>query len=107
MKQLNYAIDLYFPPEWVKGSLILALFSTLVLIGLFAYLNRYTQRNYFTLWMGAWGFYAVWIIGWLYFLQATDKEHMEWLKLMALAGCAFFLFCGTVRFSGNQTWRLT
>ncbi len=101
MNQLNYAIDFYFPPEWVKGSLILSLFSTLVLIGLFAYLNRYTQRSYFTLWMGAWGFYAVWIIGWLYFIQTTDKEHLEWLKLLALAGCAFFLFCGTVRFLGE------
>ena len=101
MNQLNYAIDFYFPPEWVKGSLILSLFSTLVLIGLFAYLNRYTQRSYFALWMGAWGFYAVWIIGWLYFIQTTNKEHLEWLKLMALAGCAFFLFCGTVRFLGE------
>jgi len=101
LNQLNYAIDLYFPPEWVKGSLILSLFSTLVLIGLFAYLNRYTRRSYFSLWTWAWCFYAIWIVGWLYFLQTTDKEHMEWLKLIALGCCAFFLFCGTVRFSGE------
>lgn len=105
MNQLNYAVDFYFPPEWVKASLILSLFSTLVLIGLFAYLNRYTQRSYFALWMGAWGFYAVWVIGWLYFIQTTDKEHLEWLKLMALAGCAFCLFCGTVRFLGETRGR--
>jgi len=101
LNQLNYAIDLYFPPEWVKGSLVLSLFSTLVLIGLFVYLNRYTQRSYFTLWMGAWSFYAVWIVGWLYFLQSPEKENLEWLKLLALGGCAFLLFCGTVRFSGE------
>src|SRR5881628_2929494 len=50
-----------FPPEYLKAALLLSLLSVWVLVALFAYLNLYTRRRYFTLWTAAWLFYAIWL----------------------------------------------
>jgi len=49
-------IDAFFPGNWLNAALALALFSTWVVIGVFAYLNRYTQKSYFSLRTVAWMF---------------------------------------------------
>jgi len=54
-------IDIVFPREYLRAALIVSLLSVWVLVGLFYYLNRYTKRNYFTIWTAAWIFYAVWL----------------------------------------------
>ena len=54
-------IDLIFPREYLRGALIVSLLSVWVLVVLFYYLNRYTKRNYFTIWTAAWLFYALWL----------------------------------------------
>jgi len=54
-------IDLEFPKEYLKAALMVSLLSVWVLVGLFCYLNRYTKRRYFTIWTGAWLFYALWL----------------------------------------------
>jgi hypothetical protein len=54
-------IDVYFPPDTLEAALILSLLSVWVLVGLYAYLNRYTKRRYFSIWTAAWLFYALWL----------------------------------------------
>lgn len=54
-------IDLYFPPEFLKAALIVALLSVWTLVGICSYLNRHTRKRYFTIWTTAWLFYALWL----------------------------------------------
>jgi PAS domain S-box-containing protein len=51
----------WFDPGWARSALVLALFSTGVVVGVFAYLNRYTKKSYFSLWTIGWIFYALWL----------------------------------------------
>ncbi len=102
MEHVNYFLDLYFPPEWLKAALILSLLSTWVLVGLYAYLNRYTRRQYFALWTAGWLFYALWITSTITFLDANDPPEWEWIKLLCIGICAIFLFWGSLQFSGNN-----
>jgi hypothetical protein len=53
--------DFTFPAEWVKAALVLSFFSTAVVIGVFAYLNRFTKKPYFSLWTAGWIFFALWL----------------------------------------------
>lgn len=41
--------------------MLVSLLSVWMLVGLFFYLNRYTKREYFTIWTAAWLFYALWL----------------------------------------------
>ena len=54
-------MDLIFPREYMRAALMVSLLSVWVLVGLFYYLNRYTKREYFTVWTAAWLFYALWL----------------------------------------------
>src|SRR5208283_3879854 len=54
-------MDLIFPREYMRAALLVSLLSVWVLVALFYYLNRYTRRQYFTIWMTAWLFYALWL----------------------------------------------
>lgn len=94
-------LDLYFPPEWLKPALVLALVSTWVLVGLFAYLNRYTRRHYFAVWTAGWLFYALWITSTISFLN-LNSPFWEMVKLACIGICAIYLFWGSLQFSGHQ-----
>lgn len=94
-------LDLYFPPEWLKAALVLALLSTWVVVGLYAYLNRYTRRQYFTLWTAGWLFYGLWITFTISFLK-FDSSTWEWVKLSCIGVCAIYLFWGSLQFSGQH-----
>jgi hypothetical protein len=89
--RVNSLLDLYFPPEWLKAALVLALLSTWVVVGLYAYLDRYTRRQYFTLWTAGWLFYALWITSTISFLQ-MHSTGWEWVKLSCIGVCAIYLF---------------
>lgn len=39
-----------FPEAFLRATLVVSLLTVWVLVGLFAYLNRYTRREYFTIW---------------------------------------------------------
>lgn len=81
---------------------MLALLSTWVLVGLFAYLNRYTHRPYFVLWTAGWLFYALWITTTISLLDAGNPVHLQWIKLAFIGICAIFLFWGSLQFYGQQ-----
>jgi hypothetical protein len=61
MNEVLNAFSLKFSAEYLRAALIVSLLSVWVLVGLFYYLNRYTKREYFTLWTAAWLFYALWL----------------------------------------------
>ncbi|MCC7517787.1 MAG: response regulator [Verrucomicrobiae bacterium] len=100
--QFQYFLDLYFPPEWLKAALVLALLSTWVLVGLYAYLNRYTRRPYFALWTAGWLFYALWLTSSISFLEVNNPPQWEWVKLACIGICAIFLFWGALNFRGSH-----
>ena len=102
LNQLHYLLDLYFPPEWLKAALVLALLSTWVLVGLYAYLNRYTRRPYFAMWTAGWLFYALWLTSSISFLDLDNPPQWEWVKLSCIGICAIFLFWGALNFRGSH-----
>ncbi len=94
--------NLEFSPETLKAALLVSLLSVWLLVALFAYLNSYTKRRYFTLWMVAWLFYAVWLT--LGFAEESMLENP--FVLMAKQSCvgisAVFLFWGSQVFMGQR-----
>src|ERR1700760_4057322 len=54
-------LNLVFPHAYVPAAMYVSLLSMWMLVGLFVYLNRYTKREYFTIWTAAWLFYALWL----------------------------------------------
>ncbi len=83
---------LYFPPEWAKAALVLALISIWVVIALFAYLNRITRQTYFSAWTVAWMFYAVYLAA---SIGLEESPSTPWL-ILARRACigisALFMF---------------
>lgn len=88
-------LDLTFPPEWVKASLVLALFATAVVIGLFLYLNRYTRKSYFTLWTVAWLFYGGYLAASISIHDAPGDPLLTMTQLACIGCGALFMFWGS------------
>lgn len=87
-----------FPQTFLRATITVSLLTVWVLVGLFAYLNRYTKREYFTIWTVAWLFYALWL---------TLNHHGEspeigslpsMIQQTTVAISAAFLLWGTLRF---------
>jgi signal transduction histidine kinase/CheY-like chemotaxis protein len=78
-----------------------------LLVVLFYYLNRYTKRDYFTIWTAAWLFYALWLT--LGLTLGVDEQKtatagaLFLLRQSCLAISAVFLLWGSVRFLGLET----
>jgi signal transduction histidine kinase/CheY-like chemotaxis protein len=115
------AIDLVFPHAYVPAAMMVSLLSVWMLVGLFVYLNRYTKREYFTIWTAAWLFYALWLTLNLQSVRATDslethaaahavanarihlskfEEIVFIVKQCCVAISAVFLLWGSLRFLG-------
>lgn len=88
--------------QYVRAALIVSLSSVWLLVALFYYINRYTKRDYFTMWTAAWLFYALWLT---LSLQLTAKAGTDapgslsfLLKHACVAISAVFLLWGSLRF---------
>ncbi len=87
--------------QYVRAALVVSLSSVWLLVGLFYYINRYTRRDYFTMWTAAWLFYALWLT---LSLQLNPKaSHAPgslpfMLKHFCVAISAVFLLWGSLRF---------
>lgn len=95
-------IDLYFPPEYLKAALILALLSVWVLVGLYSYLNRYTRRKYFSVWTTAWLFYALWLTLAIRFHPDSPGPLGVMLQQWCIGAAAVFLLWGSALFLGQR-----
>jgi len=91
-------INLDFSKQYLQATLIVSLLSVWVLVGLFYYLNRYTKRDYFTVWTAAWLFYALWLTLSLTVQQVASAEILFILKQWCVCISAVFLLWGSLRF---------
>src|ERR1039457_4030355 len=91
-------MDLIFSPEYMRAALMVSLLSVWVLVGLFYYLNRYTKREYFTVWTAAWLFYALWLTLSLPTQNSSPESVFFMLKQCCVSISAVFLLWGSLRF---------
>src|SRR5262245_33653459 len=96
----SHAIHLDFSENYLQATLIVSLLSVWVLVGLFYYLNRYTKREYFTVWTASWLFYALWLTLSLTVPSASPGNFSFILKQWCVAISAVFLLWGSLRFLG-------
>ena len=95
---MNGGFDLSFPVANLKAALVVSLLSVLVLVGLYVYLNRYTQRRYFAIWTLAWLFYALWLTLCISLERAPSRPLLLMLKDWCIGTAAAFLLWGNIRF---------
>src|SRR5215831_12685078 len=93
-------LDFLFPKEYLRAALMVSLLSVWVLVGLFYYLNRFTKREYFTLWTAAWLFYALWLTLGLTVPKSEIGTAIFAIKQCCVAISAVFLLWGSLRFLG-------
>jgi signal transduction histidine kinase/CheY-like chemotaxis protein len=91
-------MGLVFPQEYMRAALMVSLLSVWVLVGLFFYLNRYTRREYFTIWTAAWLFYALWLTLSLHVADMGASTIVFALKQCCVSISAVFLLWGSLRF---------
>ena len=91
-------MGLVFSPECLRAALLVSLLSVWVLVGLFFYLNRYTRREYFTIWTAAWLFYALWLTLGLEGEDAAPGSLGFLIKQCCVSISAVFLLWGSLRF---------
>jgi signal transduction histidine kinase len=89
-----------FASKYMQAALLVSLMSVWMLVVLFFYLNRYTKREYFTVWTTAWLFYALWLSLNLEFPIAPLDGVIFKLKQCCVAVSAVFLLWGSLRFLG-------
>lgn len=96
-----------FPHHYMRAALMVSLLSVWLLVVLFSYLNRYTKRDYFSIWTAAWLFYALWLTLGLTLgvedSRVVSSDNLFLLRQSCLAISAVFLLWGSVRFVGLET----
>lgn len=101
-----FGIDLSLPPQYLKAALLVSLLSVWVLVGLFAYLNRYTKRTYFKIWTVAWLFYGLWLTMGLYDASLQVYGFYNMVRQWCVAITAVFLLWGSFSFLQLPTRQL-
>jgi len=96
VKFVNLHLD--FSQQYLQATLFVSLLSVWVLVGLFYYLNRYTRREYFTIWTVAWLFYALWLTLGLTMQGTIPYKSVFILQQCCVAISAVFLLWGSARF---------
>ncbi len=97
--------DLVFPQEYLRATLLISLLTVWVLVGLFYYLNRYTKRDYFAMWMAGWLFYALWLTANLSLGAAPLGSAVFVAKQCCVSLSAAFMLWGSLRFLDLQVRR--
>lgn len=87
-----------FSGQYMRAALMVSLLSVWMLVGLFYYLNRYTKRDYFTVWTASWLFYALWLTIGLRFEVAGPDGIVFKLKQCCVSISAVFLLWGSLQF---------
>lgn len=87
-----------FVREYMRGGLVVSLLSIWVLVALFYYLNRYTRRQYFTIWTAAWLFYALWLTLGITVPNSPTSSLVYVIRQWCVGTSAVFLLWGSFRF---------
>ena len=83
---------------YLRAALLVSLMSVWMLVGLFYYLNRYTKRDYFTVWMAAWLFYSLWLTLGFMFPDTSPESIPFKLQECCVSISSVFLLWGSLRF---------
>lgn len=91
--------------EGLKAALLVSLLSVWALVGLFYYLNRHTRKDYFSIWTGAWFFYAVWLTSSFATADAPPGSVVFTINQICVSVSAALLLWGSLRFLKLQVPR--
>jgi PAS domain S-box-containing protein len=97
---ISRGLELHISQDSLRLAIVISILSVWVLIGLFTYLNRYTKRNYFTLWTVAWLFYGLWLSLNYGLLKYPENPLLMMFKQWCVGVAATFLLWGSFRFLG-------
>ncbi len=103
MLNLVRSFDVIFPREYLRAVLMVSLLSVWLLVGLFYYLNRYTQRSYFTIWTASWLFYALWLTLGITMQSMPADSFIHVVRQWCVSISAVFLLWGSLQFLGIPT----
>jgi PAS domain S-box-containing protein len=93
--------EIALPDGWTQAALIMSFFSTWVVIGVFGYLNRFTNKPYFSLWTTAWLFYSLWLLAVFLLNETPDMPWLVLLRRACLGLTALFMFWGSFELTGS------
>ncbi len=100
-------IGLSFTPEVVKASLVLALISTAVLVGLFAFVARRTRRAGYEQWAIGWLFYAAFLATQIASGFVAQDYWLATIPTTCVALATWFMVCGNLVVMDRPVSRLT
>jgi PAS domain S-box-containing protein len=92
---ISDAVSIMFPPEWVRTALVVALFSTLVVVALFGYLNHHTKQRYFSIWTVSWLFYAVYLAASIGLEETPAMPFLVMVRRACIGISALYMFAGS------------
>ncbi|MCX7885732.1 MAG: ATP-binding protein [Verrucomicrobiae bacterium] len=88
-------------PKWLHSALLLAMFSTFVVIGVLAYLNRFERRPCMNFWMIAWTLYAFWLGTCIHQQRAGITPWLLMLERACVGASALCMFWGSLAMLGS------
>ncbi|HVM63038.1 MAG TPA: ATP-binding protein [Verrucomicrobiae bacterium] len=101
MLPLNFLEEsvLYFPPEWIKSALVLALITVWMVIVLFTYMNFSGRRSHLSLWTVAWMFYSVYLAASIGLEESPQSPLLLMASRASIGISALFMFWGSFHLS--------
>ena len=96
-----------FPADGLKASLVLAVFSTWVVISVFAYLNLRDRKSYFRFWAVAWLYYSLYLTTAFGLGEWSGSPVVLALRCACIGITALCLFWGSFQLNGpivNSAW---
>jgi PAS domain S-box-containing protein len=91
-----------FPADGLKASLVLAVFSTWVVISVFAYLNLRDRKSYFRFWAVAWLYYSLYLTTAFGLGEWSGSPVVLALRCACIGITALCLFWGSFQLSGRE-----
>ena len=86
---------LFFPPEWIKSALVLALITVWMVIGLFTYMNYSERRPHLSLWTVGWMFYSVYLAASIGLEESPHTALLVMVSRACIGISALFMFWGS------------
>ena len=93
---------LFFPPEWIKSALVLALISVWMVIGLFTYMNYSTRRPHLSLWTVGWMFYSVYLAASIGLEESPHTALLVMVSRACIGISALFMFWGSFQLTKSK-----
>lgn len=92
--QASKLVTMVFSPDWVKAALMLALIAVGMVIAMCLYLNRWTNKRHYGLWMVGWMFYAAYLVMTFILEEITHMPQLVMAQMMFMGMSALFMLWG-------------